>query len=671
MLKLLLQYLLDEYSFFNHFVDIAFLLLIVLLCYLFVEKYLSKFIKIDFHSSLEKFVFYEGLGLGILAYTTFFLGIFKLLYRWVFYLLLIVLILLVFDRLIETFNKIKQALLSGIKLPDFSKYELILLSIGFLYLFFYICFNLFIPSFGWDDLHYHLAVPKLYIANHQIYNFPYFMRSFWVMLYHMLYVFGLLIKGEMLTKGFQFIIVMLTGLTLYAFCRHYFPRWVAMFAFVAYISDPLIYGQSCTANIETSLAFFELLALYAAIIWFEKQKSPWMFLSAIFCGLALASKYTGAFNYIAIMLIFFVFWVKNKNNISFTGLCENIMIFSLTVFFASFVWYLKNYIYSGNPVLPYANNIFKSPYWYQIFETANYSGFGMGKNIIDITMLLWNTSLYPMRFGSEKSIGFTLVIFLPLFIILLISKKKPMPSAIYYVFMYFLLRYTMFAVSVHYIRYFIPVIPMIILLLSYCVFELTNTLPKKHVKAFLLIIVCIIILQCPIFSPIISRSTIYQEKSSTIDVISKSINDLKNNAMFSFGAISTSQLLKAQNWLIYYEQYKIAQYINKYLPDNAKLFFVFAEFGYWHDKYYFYDLNYMPEIKTQIRRSFKNEFYSGIWQNDFYSLLKNNKFTHILIDFQMPGIEFTDYKKSDFLNFKAKYLKLIHAVGDTELYEIR
>ena len=664
MLNNIISYLLDQDSFLSHLLDVFVLLLIIFLCYLFVEKFLSRRIKIKFSSAIERFVLFEGIGLGLFAYAVFMLGILGLLYSWVFVLFILAMIFLLFDRMIEQIRRLKRILFDQIKFTGFSGLEIIIMLLGTVFVFFYIIWNFLGGDFGWDDLIYHLAVPKLYLEHHRIFNIPLNMRSYWVMAQHMLTVFSLSVRGVTLSRGFLCSLVLLTSLAVYSFSRRYFPRWVALLAALFYISDPFILWHTSSAYLEIGLAFFEFLALFACIQWIERQNDGWLVLSGIFCGLAVGSKYTGFFSYAAIFLLILFFWSKNKASVPLGQLARKIILFSLVVFSVSFVWYLKNYIYCGNPVFPYLNNIFKSPYWYHRFETADYAGFTMGYDPLKILLLPWNIFMFPPIFGGTIR-GVIFVAFIPLLFFLPFLKKRTIHQAIQYLIVYCSIRFFIFAATTHYSRYIMPVFPMLAVLCAYAIYELVLNLPASCSKILLGATLLMITLNPMIFTT--SRGYYFPDMSS---FFADNIHDTWEKAEMSVGLLAPLQFYSSLSNDEYGGGVVVAKYVNEHLPRDANIFLIWYEFGFLCDRNYIYDLDYLPEIGAPVRNSFTRDFYPGIWKEDFYRLLKGRNITHLVINFHHPAMEFIDIKPEDFLVFRAKHLKWMYSYRNFEVYEL-
>ncbi|GAH51758.1 unnamed protein product, partial [marine sediment metagenome] len=116
------------------------------------------------------------------------------------------------------------------------------------------------------------------------------------------------------------------------------------------------------AQIEIGLSLFVFLSIYAFINWNNEknERTNWLVISAIFAGLAMATKYIG-FVALASILILLTLHIKNSKEIGKNSKTRKLFIpiyFILISFIIESPWLIKNYIIKSNPVYPYFTNIF-------------------------------------------------------------------------------------------------------------------------------------------------------------------------------------------------------------------------------------------------------------------------------------------------------------------------
>ncbi|MDH4135746.1 MAG: hypothetical protein OEW09_03370, partial [Anaerolineae bacterium] len=176
----------------------------------------------DYSNPLEEVVFSAALGLGALSLLTFGLGLVGLFHRWLFWLLLVVLAVILYPQI----RAIASQLREGSILPTGTRLNRTLaIYLGFiLILTFFRCLT---PPTAWDSQVYHLTAPKLYLQAHRLpvdIDIPYLGFP---PLVEMLFTAGLLLKGDIVARLIHYAYGFLTLLALFAFARRYINHKVA------------------------------------------------------------------------------------------------------------------------------------------------------------------------------------------------------------------------------------------------------------------------------------------------------------------------------------------------------------------------------------------------------------------------------------------------------------
>ena len=604
-------YIFQPDSLLSHTGDIALLLLVVYLCYALTEKFLSRFINIDFSSELEKFVFLEGVGLGLLAYLTLMLGLCGLLYKWVFYALIVISLFLAKDSIADLLKLLRT---TKIELKIFSKHRLEAVILLLFAAFF--CVNLMgalAPPTSWDELWYHLDAPKLYIQHHRIYDISGMAESKLVMTQDMFYLFGMLLKSDILAKLFHFAMGILVSLAIYSFSRNYFSSRISLLASLIFYSVPIVGWESTTAYIELGLTFFEFLAVYAVIKWLISKKENWLLLGSVFAGLALGTKYLAILSCLSIVLVILSSKVISKKE-DLLGLLKKLAFFSVVVFLISFIWYLKNFINTGNPVFPYLNNIFRSRSWYPTFasfELGVTKPSSMGKGIFDYLMLPWNLTFlkHPIK---EQELGPVFLMFLPLLFLFVSFKRTKINETLKYIMIYSGSLFFFWAVTVAYGRFFIPLLPFLSILTSYSIFLVASYLNKNTSRILIAFALFLIFLNLPFFSPYCLKYSIWprskQELQSSLGLISRE-NYLSNATETASG-----------------HGYPGTRLINDNLPLSARVL-TFDILPYYLNRDSLDAINYLPKYGCSMAKI----LFSGS-EEDFIEKVMGLKITHVAVN---------------------------------------
>ena len=232
-----------------------------------------------------------------------------------------------------------------------------------------------VPPVSRDALTHHLAVPKLYLQNGGIYEIPSIKFSYYPMNLDLLYLLPLYFNNDIAAKYIHFAFALLTAWLIYGYLARRLDRIWALLAALFFLSLPVIVKLSITVYVDLGLVFFSMAALMGVFKWIESRFDfKYLLLSAIFCGLALGTKYNGLLTlFILTAMIPLVFMRRSqqrfnpknpaprenaaKIQLKAVGWGAAYCIIALLVFSP---WMIRNYIWKANPVYPLYNSFFAS-----------------------------------------------------------------------------------------------------------------------------------------------------------------------------------------------------------------------------------------------------------------------------------------------------------------------
>ena len=317
-------------------------------------------------SPAERLIFGAGLGIGALGLLTFGLGLAGWLTRPVIFGTLGVLSLAAIPQLRSTFHVSRfKRYTARIPLPA----KMFLASILFLALTIAL-----LPPTDWDGLFYHLTAPKLYLTAARIapgVDIPHF--SF-PQLLEMVFALAMAIRGDVTAKLMHFGFVFLLGGLTWHTARKFLRVKNSWLAVLFLFSMPMVLTLAGWAYNDLALAFFELAALYFLVDSFQSSGSGMrgLVLAGIFAGLAMGLKYTSAVAVGTVGLL--LMWLLWRKRISWRDGVRAVAAFALPALVVALPWYIKNWIFTGNPVYPF---VFGGVFW-DNFRAAAYSGAGTG-----------------------------------------------------------------------------------------------------------------------------------------------------------------------------------------------------------------------------------------------------------------------------------------------------
>jgi Dolichyl-phosphate-mannose-protein mannosyltransferase len=451
------------------------------------------------------------------------------------------------------------------------------------------------PEIGKDALVYHLAVPKAYLRHHGFYYIP--GNSFANLPFQaeMLYLLGLFLQGDNLAKGLGFaafpcILLGIRQLSL-RMGNNAFP-WLSMLIFAAL---PSMFELSHLAYADLYVALYALAAVFAFLTWFDRNEPSWLFLCALFTGLAASSKYSALLlPFLGVLGVLLRHRTADESKEALRDLARYLI--PVVLFSAPF--YLKSWFLTGNPVYPFMYSVFDGrgldPDLARLYNGL-YQYMGMGRSWLDFLLLPWNMSVHA-QMNSTRFDG----LISPLFLIMLpflagVRKPGPQLTTIY---VYCAANFLFWAVSSQDIRYLSPVLPFLAVLSGVI---LTRYRHSTGISALLGASVA----GCLIFNT------------------SHIARDFGNISPLGVLTGRESREAFLQRNLPVYDMYR---FINSDLPDNTRVFLIFMRNStYLCDRSCYADTMFEDYTLKKI-------LSSSATPDAVYERLKGMGFTHIMYD---------------------------------------
>lgn len=442
--------------------------------------------------------------------------------------------------------------ISSIRLPkNRSLYETLLLFsiLGFFPL---LIINALTPAWDYDALLYHLEIPKQFLAEGRIGFNPEAFRSAYPFLGEMLFIVGMVFRAESLAKLINLTYAILFILSVYAFAVRFFNREVALTAVGILVSTPILLIWATWVSIDYVWGTYELWALYAVCLWLLGQKQDtrkWLALAGVLSGLAASTKYISlpALLIVALLLL----WKSVEG--SRQPLAEtfrNLLTFGVSAGMVMGIWYLKNWIWTGNPIYPL---VFGGTGWDalkdQLFNSDYMKTFGMDRNLLNFFLLPYNVYAQHNRFSTLP-----LEIIHPLlwlgFLFPLLKKSKEGSVVGVYAFVY----YIWWFLGSQVIRFLLPV------------------------SAFLAILAGAVLDRWPPFLKHALRLTLIAGLAILSFVYQ--ITVMQNSGTFAYvtGQASSDDILQT-----FVDDYRVKQFIQQSLTPEERALFLWDGRGYYCD----------------------------------------------------------------------------------------
>lgn len=514
---------------------------------------------------IETVVFSFALGLGFISFLVFFLGLLHILYlKWV--LLILILATLISLKSVYSFVKSNRLLSYDFKFIYSSKLRIFLTVLVSLSLLMTLI-GAVAPAKGNDALIYHLSDAKYFAQHHLVTFIPYASHSIWPYFMEMLFTLAMLFDNPLLAKLFHFSMAFFGSLAIYTFGRRYINREVAFLAVAIFFLTPGVYTQASYAYVDIGWAFYTFMGFYAIMLRGVSTEIRWLVCAGVMCGIAADTKYLGLITPVIIGLILIINGLFHKEN--YKDLTKSFVFFSIPVVIIILPYYIRTYLYTGNPLYPFYVKYIGESGWYRPI------GFGMDKSLINFIVSPWFLTFYPGKIfgGNESQLGPFFLAFLPA-LLFLRQKGKPILlisicSCIFYFFWF---------IKFPAVRYILPIIPFLALLYGYVIWDIHNR--SKYFGYLIKIIFSV-------FLALNFGLCIYYNREEL--------------AFFSKGA-NVEEYLAKQN-----RSSKIFQYINKNTPPTSKILLVneirnfYLERNHIREVYYrIYDKYQLKEIDAII-----------------------------------------------------------------------
>ena len=336
------------------------------------------------------------LGFFLLGMMTFFLGVAGLLYRGVFLALTILLLIMALCDLIKTRREPRDKsspLSASWNIAPF----LIFLALALVCLAYTLT-----PPIQSDALRYHLAAPQEYIKRHRIHYIPLSAFSNFPFLIEMLFLYGMLLTGDLLASLMHYTFWVISFFLLRGFISHFWGAgdekergfltrdFIATLCALVFVSIPAVAIVACWQFIDIGLAAYFSGFILCFCLCLERRDSGCIILTGIMGGALLGIKYTMIpVVLFGCCLMGFMEWHRRAgDNVRISSWRRSFLRepfqLGMIAFLCAMPWYVKNIFFTGNPLYPMFYRIFGGRDWSAAnaaFYAAKASGKGLGKSL--------------------------------------------------------------------------------------------------------------------------------------------------------------------------------------------------------------------------------------------------------------------------------------------------
>lgn len=208
------------------------------------------------------------------------------------------------------------------------------------------------PPDAFDEGIYHLAATRLFVEHGRVYplydnalgNMPFII--------HMMYAICLMAKADIAARLFSLILALTTALAVYAFCARFLTRRTGWLAIFGLFGASMVTEVAVTARIDVTLTGMLFATTCAMIAHLETRRSGWLWASAVLAGFSLGIKMT-AVVWLLPVGVMFLYESLVRNRAPFRDVLKRGIMFAVIMAAIASPWYLKNYVWFGNPTYPF------------------------------------------------------------------------------------------------------------------------------------------------------------------------------------------------------------------------------------------------------------------------------------------------------------------------------
>jgi hypothetical protein len=252
--------------------------------------------RLRFASLAERVAFTLSLGLGSCALLLFALGLVGLLYEGVLLGLTIAGALAALIQLARSLRKAPRFNLQRWREYYSLRGVAIILLIGLLFgYWFLLLITTQYPPGHWDAISHHLPLAREFLARHRIVPLPGIPHPVMPALNHMLFVWGLALKDDILAQMIEHTFLMLTAVGLYAWGKRQGKPLLGLAAAAFWLANPLVLWLGESAYVDIALVAFVFLGVYALRVFSESRQTTWWLLAMMLLGMAAGVKLPGLF----------------------------------------------------------------------------------------------------------------------------------------------------------------------------------------------------------------------------------------------------------------------------------------------------------------------------------------------------------------------------------------
>ena len=302
----------------------------------------------SFRSALEELCAASTIGFGITGTVLFLTGLARMLYAPVVVAYVLVVHVCALPLVRAAWRRKGSDSPRTLRIPAPAVFLAAVFALTFLYALY--------PPAQFDATMYHLPFAKTFAKQHAVVfadtlRFPVFPQ-----LNEMLFTGMLLVYDDVATHMVEFLALTITVLLLYTWGVRWRSKEGGLLSAAFWLGNPIAISLGACAYVDAGLTLFVVAAALFWETWRETESMQWLILSAASAGFGAATKYHGLVAVAALAAATFIVAIRRKH-------VRAAAAFLLITALSGGAFYVRTWVWTGNPVFPFFTRIFGDNEW--------------------------------------------------------------------------------------------------------------------------------------------------------------------------------------------------------------------------------------------------------------------------------------------------------------------
>lgn len=273
----------------------------------------------------------------------------------------------------------------------------------------------FAPPVGGDQTKYHLAYPRLFAMSGGLVPTPWCFWGSQQWLQNFLFVLAYAVRGENLARCMNAASGVLAAMALATLARRHLGERLGVMAGALFFTMPMTWSQMTRSGADESVVIYAALAVSACLDWSRSDRAADLRRTAIYAGLAGASKMMGLL--VPALVGIGVLVVLARRRPPLARMIGASLVYGLVAIAILSPWYVRNAIETGDPLHPFGQAVFHGRNWspeaasyldtyYDQYRTRE-AGERGGKPYrgFEVAWFPWDLTMHPESFENGKRQG--------------------------------------------------------------------------------------------------------------------------------------------------------------------------------------------------------------------------------------------------------------------------